>query len=116
MSHSKIFSHLDEIEAVVNAHGVGAKRAFLNNEDTPTKLTQFAYSKLQPGEICGLHTHVTMEEYFFFLSGTAKYFVGEEVYNVEKGSFLRIPANTYHELRNNNTEELEIIYFGIATD
>ena len=88
---------------------------FLSNEDTPTKLTQFAYSKLQPKEICGLHTHPTMEECFYFLSGTAKYFVGEKVYDVQKGSFLRIPANTYHELRNNDNE-LEILYFGIATE
>jgi mannose-6-phosphate isomerase-like protein (cupin superfamily) len=56
-----------------------------------------------------------MEEYFYFLSGEGKYFVGDEVFNLKKGSFVVIPANTKHSLENTGNETLEFFYWGIAT-
>lgn len=112
----KISQNLADILPIITAHGEGNKFVFLKNEDTPTALTQFAYGKFLPGEICKFHLHPTMEELFFFLKGEGKYVVGENVYTLKPGTFLRIPAGVLHQLEASGTEELEFVYFGVATD
>ena len=111
----KIFERLADIKGVVTAHNTGEKRVFLNNTDTPTSLTQFAYGKFMPCEVCEEHVHPTMEEYFYFLQGTGTYTVGGNTYPLEPGVFLRIPAGVPHMLRAEGSEALEFVYFGVAT-
>lgn len=112
----KIFELLKNIPAIVTAHGEGKKFVFLNNQDTTTALTQFAYGSFMPGEKCSMHMHPTMDECFFFLKGSGKYTVAGNEYALQPNSFLRIPATTQHELEATGNTNLEFVYFGVATE
>ena len=94
-------------------HGTGQKRVFIVNNDTTSKLTQFALSKFEAGEVCEEHSHLTMDEYYFILKGI--YEIGIESLELNSGDFIRIPAGTPHKLRvDNKHEQLELLYFGVA--
>lgn len=60
---------LSDILPQPTAHGVGQKRVLLKQAETDTNLTQIAVTTLQAGETTEGHSHPTMEECFFFLSG-----------------------------------------------
>jgi len=111
----KVFERLSNIKPVVTAHGTGEKRVFLNSSDTPTSLTQFAYGRFRPGETCEEHVHPTMEECFYFIKGVGTYTVDDKKYPLTPGAFLRIPAGVPHRLEATGDEDLEFVYFGIAT-
>lgn len=111
---NKIFESLQNIIPVATAHGMGKKFVFLNNDDTETALTQFAYGSIAPGEGCEEHIHPTMDECFFFLKGSGLYKVGDKEYELKPESFLRIPAGMPHSLRAMGNENLEFVYFGVA--
>lgn len=95
---------------------MGLKWVFLKEEDTSTDLTQIAYGRLKPGEICPKHKHLTMEEYFYFVKGTGKYMIDGKVSEISPGLFLRIPAEMEHQLEAIGDSHLEFVYFGIATE
>jgi|TARA_B100000959_G_scaffold69459_1_gene73591 mannose-6-phosphate isomerase-like protein (cupin superfamily) len=103
----------DISESQIN-HGNGIKKVFINNENTKTSLTQFAWSRFKPGESCERHSHPTMDEYFFVYKGSGTYVIDEEQLQIQEGDFIRIPANTPHSLFVSNTDvSLELIYLGI---
>ena len=113
---NKIFENLANIPATATAHGMGRKFIFLNNDDTATAITQYAFGSMAPGEGCEEHTHQTMDEYFFFVKGNGTYKVGDTTYELVPKSFLRIPAGVPHSLLATGNENLEFVYFGVATE
>lgn len=115
-SRTKIFEYLEDIKGEPTAHLSGFKRVFLSNDETDSKLTQFAHGTFAPGEVCELHAHPTMDELFYFINGTGVYIVNDEEITLKPGTFLRIPAKSKHELINNGKNNLEFVYFGIALD
>jgi len=116
MKKIKYKLHYSEIQKSLVSHGSGIKRVFINNEDTNTALTQFAWSRFESNQFCEKHTHPTMDEYFFVKKGFGTYEIGEETLSIKEGDFLFIPANTPHRLLVNSTNNfLELIYFGIDT-
>src|SRR6476661_5526704 len=110
-----IIKKLSELEPHATAHNVGQKFVFLKGEDTPTAVTQVAYGTLAPNEVVDLHIHPTMEEYFYFVEGTATYTVGDQLYPCTAGTFIRIPANTPHGLRTHDSPT-GFFYFGVAVE
>lgn len=110
-----IFSNLEKLIPAISAHGQGEKFVFLKNGDTETNLTQFAYGKFQPGESCEIHSHETMEEFFYFLKGSGQYIIDGTAIPLKTGVFLRIPARIPHALSASGDCPLEFIYFGIST-
>jgi len=111
-----VFEYLENIKGEPTAHLSGLKKVFLKNEDTNSKLTQFAHGTFAPGEVCELHAHQTMDEFFYFMNGTGLYEIDEEEIFLRPGTFLRIPAKSRHKLINNGNSDLEFVYFGIALD
>jgi mannose-6-phosphate isomerase-like protein (cupin superfamily) len=111
----KVYQLLNDITPVVTAHGKGEKFIFLTKQDAQTKVTQFAYGKLLPGENCAGHFHPTMEEFFYFINGEGEYTIDGVVYNIQPNTFFRIPVNTLHALRATGAQPLTFVYFGIAT-
>jgi quercetin dioxygenase-like cupin family protein len=109
-----IFSYLEDLKGEPTAHLSGLKKVFLANEDTDSNLTQFAYGVFEPGESCPKHSHPTMIECFYFISGEGIYTVGDMKVKLQPGTFLKIPENIDHELVNDGTENLEFVYFGVA--
>lgn len=110
----KLFEYLENIKGEPTAHLSGLKKVFLNNNDTNSAITQFAFGVFSPGEICDWHKHPTMIESFYFIKGIGKYYVAGEIVEIRQGTFLTIPANTEHKLVNDGIENLEFVYFGIA--
>ena len=97
-------------------HATGFKKVFIQNEDDDTAVTQFAYSYFKSGEHCELHSHPTMDEYFFVHKGSGTYLIGQQLLMIEQGDFIKIPANTKHKLYlGKNDSTLELVYFGIDT-
>ena len=113
---SKTFQYLSDINGEPTAHLSGLKKVFLASQDTETALTQFAFGIFEPGEICPRHRHPTMEELFYFMKGEGEYEIGNQIVDIKPGTFLRIPANTDHQLVNSGNGTLEFVYFGIATE
>jgi len=113
-SKSKYRVNVDSLAFVKINHGSSFKKVFRSNEDTKTALTQFAYSKFEKGQFCEEHSHPTMDEYFYVLSGGGTYFIGDEVIEMHKGDAIRIPAGIKHKVVNDSQGELTMIYFGIA--
>lgn len=61
----------------------------------------------------GAHQHEENDEVFYGLEGTASVLVGDKWVNVEKGTFLRIPANTKHDFKNRTSEKVGLLNFFI---
>ena len=114
INKKSLIKYLNKLHFKKTNHGSGRKKVFLSNNDTHTALTQFAYGEFNPGERCERHSHPTMEECFYFISGSGTYIVGDDTYKLSAESFLRIPAGTPHELRCAD-EPLKFVYVGLAT-
>jgi mannose-6-phosphate isomerase-like protein (cupin superfamily) len=109
--------NLKDLPELSISHGAGRKKVFRSNEEDSSALTQFAWARLENQEFCELHKHPTMDEYFFVHRGRGKYRIGEQLLDIVEGDFIRIPANTSHELSMSKISEgLELIYFGIDTE
>ena len=64
----KYHINLNDIPHIEINHGTASKKVFIENADTNTDLTQFAWSVFRKGDSCEEHIHPTMDEYFFVLS------------------------------------------------
>ncbi|MBU2907497.1 cupin domain-containing protein [Arenibacter algicola] len=61
----------------------------------------------------GAHQHEDNDEVFYGLLGTVAVLVGDKWINVEKGTFLRIPAKTIHDFANRTNEKAGLLNFFI---
>ncbi len=77
-------------------------------------MTQIAFGTFNAGESCPMHSHETMDEYFFFLKGTGTYIIGEETVDLEENLLVEVPAGIAHQLQADRGEKLEFIYWGVA--
>ncbi|CCH53510.1 Cupin 2 conserved barrel domain protein [Fibrisoma limi BUZ 3] len=112
----KITATIANLVSESTAHLQGSKKVFLRNADTPTNITQVAYGSFKASDFCEMHTHPTMEECFYFLSGNGIYTVGDQKITLQNGVFVRIPAGIPHRLEAVGDQPLEYVYFGVATE
>jgi mannose-6-phosphate isomerase-like protein (cupin superfamily) len=72
-----------------------------------------AHFALAPGEVARAVAHRTVEELWYFLSGTGRMWVRsgehEEIVEVAAGLSLSIPLGTRFQLRNDGTEPLAAV-------
>ena len=61
----------------------------------------------------GAHQHEENDEVFYGIEGTTSILVGDQWIDVEKGTFLRIPAKTIHDFENNTGERSAVLNFFI---
>ncbi|MBD8490750.1 cupin domain-containing protein [Echinicola sp. CAU 1574] len=61
----------------------------------------------------GAHLHEENDEIFYGIEGTTSILVGDEWHNIEKGTFLRIPARTIHDFANKTNEKCGVLNFFI---
>lgn len=62
------------------------------------------------------HLHKTMWECYYITSGTARFYVGDEEFDVDPGDYIRVPPNTPHGHVVPEGVVLRMFYFSIATD
>ena len=65
---------------------------------------------LLPGKSMSRHSTRSNEEFLIFQKGSARVLVGDDTLIVNAGETLYIPPQTYHELHNDNQEEVRYIY------
>ena len=106
----------DHIKAQQNVHLSGLKKVFVNASESETSLTQFAHGAMARLQESGAHAHKTMDEYFYFISGTGVYVIDDIKNDVYASIFVKIPAGIIHNLINVGDRQLEFVYFGIATE
>jgi mannose-6-phosphate isomerase-like protein (cupin superfamily) len=61
----------------------------------------------------GPHLHEENDEIFYGIEGTASILVGDTWLDINKGAFLRIPANTIHDFANRTNEKCGLLNFFI---
>lgn len=89
------------------------KQVFLENGEVP-RLTQFARSTFQPGQVAPAHSHPDMWEVFLVTQGTLTITVDGRAHQLPEGASITLAPGESHELRNDSREELHLTYFGIA--
>lgn len=59
----------------------------------------------------GAHSHAVNDEVFYVLEGTTSFLVGDKWIDADKGTFLRIPAKTMHDFKNNTAKRTGVLNF-----
>ena len=108
-----LWQHIGDILPVATSHGVGEKRVIAKGEDVGCGITQIARTALKAGESVELHTHPTMAEHFFFLSGLCDVMIEGGCCSCKGGDYLFIPSGCCHQLDIN--EDTVLITIGIAS-
>ncbi|WP_400193947.1 cupin domain-containing protein [Hymenobacter sp. B81] len=61
----------------------------------------------------GAHLHEAHDEVFYVLAGTTSILVGDTWIQAERGTFIRVPANTLHDFRNQTDQQTGVLNFFI---
>lgn len=61
----------------------------------------------------GAHFHEENDEVFYVLEGTTSFLVGDKWVDASKGTFLRIPAKTMHDFKNQTNQKTGVLNFFI---
>lgn len=61
----------------------------------------------------GAHQHDENDEVFYVLEGTTSILIGEDWIDAHKGTFIRIPANTLHDFKNQTDKKTGLLNFFI---
>lgn len=93
-----LIRHLSSIHQVPTSHSCGLKQVLLSNEETSSKITQIAITRLKQGETAGEHFHPDMEEYFFVLDGALRIKVDNKSHDCARGDFIVVSHGERHEL------------------
>ena len=107
-----IHKNLKSLAAESTSHSIGSKRILLQGSECESMLTQAAIGSLLEGDFVENHSHPTMEEYYFFTKGKAKFTIADSEYYCEKDTFIKIPKNSIHSLK--AITSIDFIYWGIA--
>lgn len=108
--------HLTDIPIEGVSHNPEIKKqVFIKNGEVP-KLTNFSTSVFKPGQSCEEHSHETMFEIYFVLSGSATLTINHSPFTINQNDCITIEPKEVHSMANNGSEDLVLLYFGIATD
>jgi oxalate decarboxylase/phosphoglucose isomerase-like protein (cupin superfamily) len=75
----------------------------------PSNMIMGIYS-LRPGETHLLHYHESAAEYYYILTGTGAFTLGDRVIRGEPGLTLYMPAKVNHAITNDGDEDLSMIF------
>ena len=99
----------------VNHHPEIMKKTILERGEIP-QLMMFGQATFTPSQSVDTHSHDTMYEVFYILSGKASFVIeGKEVI-AEPGTTVVIEPNEKHSQSNPFETDVVWIYFGIAID
>ncbi len=111
----------DHTEALILTEGqgriynCGTMTAIFKADENETK-EKYSISEwwLEPNsDGPGAHLHEDNDEVFYMLEGTISFLVGDKWIDANKGSFLRIPANTTHDFKNKTDHKAGVLNFFI---
>lgn len=114
MPKNKVIANLDLSNIETTSHSLGKKLVFFNKNELQSSITQIALGILDSGEIIPFHSHESMEEVFYILSGNGIFHIEDEKINVKENSCIRIPLGFSHSIKANT--QMKFLYFGVATN
>ena len=72
-----------------------------------------AHVTMDPGNVSLLHQHSNMNEIYFILEGKGILYHGDRAMQAEKGTYLLLPPNTPHKLKNTGESKLEHLVLAV---
>lgn len=91
------------------------KKVFIEKGYIP-QLMMFGSATFKPGQEVESHKHDTMYEVFYIQNGKIDFIVNGEKIVAVSGDCITIEAGEIHSQHNPYSEDVDWIYFGIATD
>ena len=88
------------------------KQVMLRRGDVP-HLTAFSRATLRPGQTAHAHEHGDMFEVFFVESGIGLMTIEGAQHRLARGVCMLLEPMERHEITNDGTSELVLIYFGV---
>ena len=90
----------------------GAIEWLFNGELAPGAEQTLGYVEIAPGQKNPLHAHPNCEELLYLIEGELDHSLEGEVYRMQPGQAIRVPAGAQHDARNvgTTTARMVIIY------
>lgn len=101
------------LEPVSHNPDIG-KRVMLGSREAPG-LTNFSQAAFSPGQVAPGHSHEDMYEVFFVRRGRGVIVVDGIEHLLAENECVLIAPGEHHEISNPYTEELVLLYFGLAS-
>lgn len=111
---SSVIRVLSGIKPIPTAHKIGEKLVLLSQDEFDSPITQISVTILHRGEKSELHTHETMDEHFFILSGNGEMVLDNEQVKCECGMYILVPARTSHSIC--AFSDMKCITIGVSLD
>jgi quercetin dioxygenase-like cupin family protein len=108
--------HLSTVPESSVRHSPSIKKKVIFDTGYIPTVTTFAQATFLPGQSVGEHTHPTMYEVFYILSGKAVFRINGEDSEVGVGDSISIEPGEVHAQMNPYSEPVTWLYFGVATD
>jgi len=90
--------------------------SFVSAEELNNKGRLFGKIVLKPGCGIGYHVHETDSELFYIIKGTAVYDDNGTKTEVSEGEVTLTPAGTGHSIKNESSEDVELIALIVYAD
>lgn len=113
MKNDILVKNVSDITEVLTSHGIGSKQILLSNAECDTNLMQVAIGTLKAGDKIEKHIHDSMEEYYYFFSGSVMFHIEKEFFAFDKECFIKVPCKASHWIE--VKENCRFIYWGVAT-
>lgn len=91
------------------------KKVFIGTGEIPN-IMMFGSAVFTPGQFVELHKHDTMYEVFYIQKGKAEFSVNHKKIIVSPGDCITIEPGELHAQSNPFEENVEWLYFGVATN
>ena len=108
----KIIS-LKEVAEEGVSHNPEIRKQTLLRKGALPHLLNFARSRLAPGQAASAHRHKDMFEVFFVEAGAGRLKIDGHDQPLEAGTCFVVEPGEEHEIINDGTSDLWLIYFGI---
>ena len=89
------------------------KRVLFQSGEIP-HITQYAQTKLQPGQVAASHVHSDMWEIFFCIDGRGTIKVDGQAIELEAGACVLVEPGEVHEIENTSYRPLVLNTLGVV--
>lgn len=96
--------------------GIVEVTGFVSPEELNNKGRLFGKITLKPGCSIGYHVHESDSELFYIIKGTAVYDDNGQKVTVSQGDVTITPAGTGHSIKNESSEDVELIALIVYAD
>ncbi len=106
--------HLDEIKPQGISHDADILKKVLFSESELPASVRLSHAVFKPGQKASGHRHDDLCEIFYVISGSGLFCINGQEHRVSAGSSLRIDPHEMHEVINDGSDDMALVYFGLA--